>query len=74
MLGYATVMGWSPSEFWHSTYTDFSNALRGWNEAHGQKTVTRTDVAQARAKMRAANERAKRRAEKEQAGKRRDAH
>lgn len=61
MLGNATAMGWTPSEFWRASFTDYIDAVQGWNEAHGQKTVKREDVAAARAKMRAANERAERR-------------
>lgn len=59
MLGSATIVGWTPSEFWNATYTDLQDAMQGWNEAHGAaKKLTGDDVAQARAKMRAANERA----------------
>jgi hypothetical protein len=61
MLGSATLIGWTPSEFWNASYTDLSDAMRGWNEAHGAKTLTREEVANARAKMREAEERAARR-------------
>lgn len=64
MLGAATVMGWTPSEFWSASYSDFQDALRGWNAAHGQKTLSREDVETAREKMRAANERNKNRGRK----------
>lgn len=62
MLGTATVIGWTPSEFWAATYTDLQDALRGWNAANGVKEPTREEVAHARDRMRAANERATKRA------------
>jgi hypothetical protein len=64
MLGASTIIGWTPSEFWNASYTDLQDAMRAWNEAHGAKTLTRDDVAQSRAKMRAADERARKRTPK----------
>ncbi len=64
MLGNATAIGWTPSEFWNASFTDYLDAVAGWNAAQGVKDLSREDVAAARAKMRAANERSKNRGKK----------